>query len=308
MTGRYKMSTIVRLTGFSEALLRAWERRYRVLEPARGPGGHRFYTDEDLRVLSRIRDLMEQGRSIGEIALRGREALVREAPEEAPVPIAVAGKTELERCQDMVVEGAVTLDHHRIRQALDSAFAAVSPDLAISVVVEQAAREIGELWSAGKCPVAGEHLASHCFMRRLFNLFETASSMRPGSPRALAACLPDERHQVGLVVVSYALARAGFDVMFFGAGLPFEDLEYACDAVSPQIVCLSVTRPPVFLTHRPQLLQVLGRWAGRMQFILGGIGLPPSDDEIERLGATIWPVDRPLRELVQSPLLHSGPA
>lgn len=72
----FKISTVSDLTGFSPTVLRAWERRYDFLEPERMPGGHRMYTRDDLRVLQRVRELLDQGHSVGELANQGRRWLL----------------------------------------------------------------------------------------------------------------------------------------------------------------------------------------------------------------------------------------
>jgi hypothetical protein len=74
--GCHKTATVSRLTGFSPDLLRAWESRHRLLDPARGVGGQRLYSDEDLAVLRAVRMLLDEGRSIGEIAANGRQELL----------------------------------------------------------------------------------------------------------------------------------------------------------------------------------------------------------------------------------------
>ena len=79
MKGHYKIGTLAKRTGFSHAVLRAWERRFGLLEPERGEGGHRLYTDDDLRVLQRVRMLIDEGRSIGEIARPGRNGLLAQS-------------------------------------------------------------------------------------------------------------------------------------------------------------------------------------------------------------------------------------
>ena len=48
--GPYKTRTVTQMTGFAPPLLRSWERRYDLLHPLRGPGCHRLYTGEDLKV------------------------------------------------------------------------------------------------------------------------------------------------------------------------------------------------------------------------------------------------------------------
>jgi DNA-binding transcriptional MerR regulator len=74
--GCHKIATVSRLTGFSPELLRAWESRHRLLAPARGPGGQRLYSDDDVRLLRAVRTLLESGASIGEIAALGRRQLL----------------------------------------------------------------------------------------------------------------------------------------------------------------------------------------------------------------------------------------
>ena len=126
--GPYKMRTIARITDFSPALLRAWERRHQILKPLRGPGGHRLYTDEDLQILLRVKELIREGRSIGEIAAGGRESLLNERPQEAqpgkPPPIPETGP-ELERELDAwvgrIVEAALKIDTGEITFLVKSA-------------------------------------------------------------------------------------------------------------------------------------------------------------------------------------------
>lgn len=75
-TGLYRAKTLAAAAGISTNLLRAWERRYALFEPERQPSQHRLYTDHDMAVIRRIRELLDSGLSIGEISALGREALL----------------------------------------------------------------------------------------------------------------------------------------------------------------------------------------------------------------------------------------
>ncbi|MSP61789.1 MAG: MerR family transcriptional regulator [Myxococcales bacterium] len=126
----YKMGTVGRLTGLSPALLRAWERRYSFLTPQRGPGRQRLYTDEDLAVLRRVRQLTDEGRSIGEVAALGRRALLAAARPPAPAP-------------ELVQAGASLLpsDAQRVMDAQNDAVVAAGRD-GLIVYANRAAREL----------------------------------------------------------------------------------------------------------------------------------------------------------------------
>ena len=315
--GIYKMASVVRLTGLPPALLRAWEKRYHILRPERSPSGHRLYTEDDLRVLYLAKSLADQGRSIGEIALLGREGLLESAaskstlmkasswPEkpakfrEPPGPTESVGpgpgrvvEPQLEKCSADIVAAAVAIDSVAIEQALNLAFSLVSAEVVIDKVLEPSAGAIGELWAKGHCSVAGEHLATSIFVHRLQKLIETSRPHMSSAPVVLCACFPDEQHQIGTLILAYYLGLQGARVSHLGASLPFEELEQACEVVRPRVVYLSVTRPALFLTHRPQFIEMLRRLGGKIQFHVGGRGVTGGDPELEALGLTLWPGTR----------------
>lgn len=84
MSDLYRIGTVAERTGFSTHVLRAWERRYDLLDPERSDSGQRLYTARDLAVLLRVRELKEGGRRIGEIARMGRVRLLQDAPTPEP--------------------------------------------------------------------------------------------------------------------------------------------------------------------------------------------------------------------------------
>jgi methanogenic corrinoid protein MtbC1 len=305
--GPYKMRTIARMTDFSPALLRAWERRHKLLYPLRGPGGHRMYTEEDLQVLLRVRELIRQGRSIGEIAGLGRDVLLRqggapgytaEASRQAPEPEKLDADQldALASQRETIVEAALGMDARRIDRALDQCFSRVSPDSVIFEVIEPATKAIGDLWAAGKCSVASEHMATGVFVHRLLRLVESAEPVRSDRRPVIVACFPDEYHQLGALVVAHQLCRHGFRVSFLGAALPFEDLESACNVLRPSAVLLSATRQAVFQVHRSGLLAAARRAGRQAPFYVGGQGAPAGDHALEQAGVRTAPKGENTRE------------
>ena len=66
MERTYRINVAAEMSGVSEGLIRAWERRYGVLKPKRTPSGYRAYTESDITVLKRLKQLTEEGVSIAE--------------------------------------------------------------------------------------------------------------------------------------------------------------------------------------------------------------------------------------------------
>lgn len=299
----YKIKTISALTGFNPTLLRAWERRYNLLLPVRTPSGHRLYTAEDLQVLRRVRVLLDQGRSIGEVVAHGRSSLITTSPKpsQSSKPPAISEEPgqypELQRIRDDLVSAALELSDEKIQHSLDLAFGSVSPVRAMEQVVSPAAREIGRLWSLQMASIASEHLLTSCLQRRLQRLIQTEEH-RPARYQAICSGFPGEFHELGSHIITYYLMQLGVRVIHLGAALPFEELSRVIQARQPDLVLLSVTRKEVLEAHKESLLQVVKQHQGRARFVIGGGGVEPATlPDLAKLGVILWSADRPLGEL-----------
>lgn len=273
----YKTSTLVRLTGISPALLRAWERRHALLEPRRTTGGHRLYTEDDLAVLRAVQDLLREGRSIGEVAARGREALLGLATSAAPAPAVDSEPPAPNRLLKSLVDAAIEIDGTSVERTLDGAFAALSMEAALERVILPAMSEIGRRWAMGEISVAGEHLISARIVARLSQVL--AAEAPHDGPLAIVACFPDELHQVGALCAGLIAAKAGYRVRYLGAALPLEALELVIVRLEPQLVCLSVVRRTLLEVHVSRLGELAKRYP-ETKVCVGGRGAHEPSCEI----------------------------
>lgn len=70
--GVLSIGELARRAGVSESTLRAWERRYGLLEPERTAGGHRRYRLEDLERIAQLLELVDDGLAVGTAAAHVR--------------------------------------------------------------------------------------------------------------------------------------------------------------------------------------------------------------------------------------------
>lgn len=292
------MSTFAQLTGFNAGVLRAWERRYDLLEPQRLDGGHRVYTEQDRRVMARVRELLDQGRSIGEVALMGRPKLLADAPPErsesigpslAVVPQA-GNDDALDAVRARIIKAAIVYDDARVEAALDDAFTLVSPKSVLERVVLPVAHEIGDLWASGDLTVAAEHMVSVALSHRLHKLFEASRVRSRGAPPVICACVPGEQHEMGLQIFALRISAMGLPVCYFGRDLPFEEIDGIIARLSPRAVCLSVSRKPLLDTHLPAL-RAMAKRHKQVRFHIGGRGVAASEAKHDKLGLRLWPND-----------------
>ena len=82
----YTIKRAAQLTGISLSTLRAWERRYGVVSPARSDGRYRLYSDADLRALGIMASLVNEGWSAREAAAETKARTSGAAPTPTPAP------------------------------------------------------------------------------------------------------------------------------------------------------------------------------------------------------------------------------
>ncbi|RMH20057.1 MAG: MerR family transcriptional regulator [Gemmatimonadetes bacterium] len=245
-------------TGLTPATLRAWERRYGAVRPARSEGGQRLYTDQDLERLTVLRELTERGRPIRMVASLGLDearALLREDRRAADGDDGSAGGVEVPPRPGPGVEGApaevyVTralaavgrMDAGALERTLRLAAVALGGEPFLDRVVVPLLRAVGEAWARGELTPAAEHLASGVLERVLDWLAGPPAAER-GARCIVLATLPGERHGLGARLVGAAAAAEGWAVVDLGVDLPPEDIARAAIEVGADVVAVSVVTP-----------------------------------------------------------------
>ena len=75
LEGSHPIQVAARYTGLNSDLIRAWEKRYDVVQPTRSSSGRRLYSNQDIQRLSLLRQVTQFGRRIGEVAYLPTEKL-----------------------------------------------------------------------------------------------------------------------------------------------------------------------------------------------------------------------------------------
>jgi methanogenic corrinoid protein MtbC1 len=236
--------------------LRAWERRYGLLEPSRSDGGYRLYSATDEQRVHAMGRHLEAGTPAGEAA--------RLVLEGGGVPDAEAAwlpglTTELRRALD-------EFDDSGAQAALDTMVASLSFETVAREVVLPYLRDLGERWERGDASVAQEHFATSLLRGRLLALARGWD--RGVGPRALLACAPGELHELGLLVFGIALRQYGWRITLLGADTPVETLSSTAHELTPAAVALIALTPEKLEPLREPLTQL----AHDTRLLLGGAG------------------------------------
>ena len=92
-------------------------------------------------------------------------------------------------------------------------------------VIQEAQREIGQLWQENRISIAQEHMATAISKLALAQTFQAAPSAAPNGRRVLVACVEGETHDLPPQIAADTLDLAGFEVRFLGANVPTDSLD-----------------------------------------------------------------------------------
>ena len=242
----HSVSSAARLCGVSPSTLRAWERRYGVVEPIRTEGGYRVYDDAALRRLTRMSSLIASGWSPRHAAAYvmndgdGEGAPLPVATEEVrPDPVPPTPEEEAEHIE-VVLQAAEALDAPRVSDELDFAFSIHSFDDLVDIWLGPILVATGKAWAEGRLSVAGEHFLSAGIERRLAKAFDEASHTRVTGPRVVIGTPRGSRHTIGAFAFATSLRRNGCEVTYLGADVPPDAWLHAVTSRSAEVVCVSI--------------------------------------------------------------------
>lgn len=277
------------LSGVSVELIRAWERRYGVLAPKRTAAGYRVYTERDVALLRRLRQLTEQGVAIGEAVglLPQLWAEVDTALSRGNGAGPVAAEASLQAWQERVLAAAEALDQERVSAVLDEVLAALPPLKAYEEVLAPLQREVGERWHAGQFTVGQEHLVTQVVRARLISLLHAAPQNGTGR-HAVLACLPEEQHEIGLLGAALRLRHEGIRVTLLGQRVPPEDVGRLAVELRADLVGLSAVMDPGEVVFERALGAILSRVPEGVAVWVGGPAAQVHQALCERLGAHVF--------------------
>lgn len=239
--GLYPMRVVTRMTGLSADTIRAWERRYTVVQPHRTEGNARRYSADQVRRLALLREATERGHAISDVASLGEDRLkeLLEGAERTEGPS--LGGPFHERLLRSYLEAIEGFDVRRAADILARASVILSPSDTVFRLVVPLLHEVGERWSCSKLSISHEHVVSHQLLGMLATMLRLTSVL-PGAPRIVIGTLANHRHEFGSLIGAFIAATRGIDPIYLGSDLPEGELRHAMDQSGAGTLLLSFVR------------------------------------------------------------------
>jgi methanogenic corrinoid protein MtbC1 len=267
----YPIRAAAKLTGLSIDTLRAWERRYQAVTPLRAERG-RAYDAGHIRRLVLLRDVVDRGHAIGQVASLENSELeeLLAGPAEVPrTPKPAGAGQEVSDGLQPVVAAIESFDYATANAQLGRLAALLPVRELVGEVVLPLMRLVGDRWREGTLTVAQEHMTSAILRNLLGGLVRLrAPSGQP--PRLLFATPSGELHEFGILAAALLALASGFDALYLGPNLPAREIVAAAERTSPQAVVLGIkTSEPDPVTIE-ELRLVASKLPKRTELWLGG--------------------------------------
>jgi len=252
----YTIKAVQNRTGIKPVTLRAWERRYDLLQPTRMPNGYRLYSERDIQLLLWVQRRLDSGVSISQVVHQFKQeqekgnwpesiqTIVTETPRKKP-PRPARDFAEI------LFGAMIAHNEDRANAILEECQTYFSLLTIFEEIISPSLELLNEAWFRGEILIATEHMALGYLNSMLQGIMHNR--------------------------------QAGLFVEYLGPDLPVEDLLDYSTYAKPKLICLTVNQEPTAYLLRG-FAEKLANLRGKPKLGYGGRYLDENPDARKELG------------------------
>ncbi|MBB1519924.1 MerR family transcriptional regulator [Aquipseudomonas guryensis] len=233
----FPIREVSRLTGVHPVTLRAWERRYGLIQPTRTDSGHRLYSAADIESVRSILAWIERGVSVSKVG----KILARSSAIKMPTPVYVeVTASEWGEWQARIRSAVAAFDGVQLERLYGQIFSTYPLLVVFQDIFVPLWQEL--LLHRDDYGQTSAWLFLDAFLRaRALQRLQLAAS---GQGAVLLSALPGHCRELELLVAGLLLGGAEGRVQVLALGQPLEELALVCEKVQPQALVLFSNQPP----------------------------------------------------------------
>ncbi len=268
----FPIREVARLTGVNPVTLRAWERRYGLIQPTRTESGHRLYSMNDIERVRSIVDWIDRGvavSKVGKILAKTEplKVLANFIPDDHV-------QADYKQWQEQVQQAVSAFDD----QQLDRVYGQIFSSYALPVVFEAILMPLWRqlLQRQDAFGQTSEWLFLDGFLR--VRVLQRIVMLRGAQPRrVIVSALAGQCRELELLVAALFLSGNDSGVRVLTTGQPFDELTLVCEKVKPDALVLFSNHAPA-----PELPRRLNRLALSLdcQLMLAGDASELAEDSL----------------------------
>ena len=236
---KYPIKYISLRTGFSQLLIRTWENRYDFLKPERTATKRRLYSEKDLQKLIAIKNALDLGFKIGELADMPLEDIRKLYINDTGI------RDVLDNIDNDKIMQAVNLiqlydsfsfSSFLSKELINSGKKEFIRDFIIPLLVK-----IGDFWEDGTFRVSHEHFASSIIGSILSSMIETQNNRN--TQVVITATPTEQNHGLMALAASALISALGYRVIHLGRSVPADDIISTVNKSGAVALVLSIIFP-----------------------------------------------------------------
>lgn len=213
----YPISAVSRMTGVRTVTLRAWEHRHGLVRPSRTERGYRLYTDRDVLRIREIVKLLGSGIPVSRVA----QILGKDPANPEPHHVEEHGQQIWHDSAEQMLAAISQFDYRLITTIYEKLLCLYPVNTVTRKLLLPVLARVGDQSGPDGKFVAEEHFFS-AFVRNKLEARLHHRSLPTEGPGMIAACLPGELHELGLLLLAIMAHDLGYRVFVFGANLPLD--------------------------------------------------------------------------------------
>lgn len=235
----FPIREVARLTGINPVTLRAWERRYGLIQPTRTESGHRLYSMHDVEAVREILGWIERGvavSKVGKIMAKQRAAQVQ-----LKAPVEDGQQDEYGQWREQLKLAVSAFDEVQLERLYGQVFASYALPVVFQDIFLPFWRHL--LQAREAFGQTSEWLFLDGFLRARITqrlLLQRATQSR----YLLLTALNQQCRELELLVAALMLGQDQIGVRVLGPGVPLDELTLVCEKLAPVALV-------VFSNHAP---------------------------------------------------------
>ena len=231
----FTIKDLENLSGIRAHTLRIWEQRYNFIKPERTCTNIRYYSNDDLKKILNIALLNKYGYKISHI----------DKMSDGQINEKILSLNQMEAQQERIVNdlirNMIDLDMNTFEETLDRFIMLKGIERAITNIIFPYLERIGILWMTNHINPAQEHLVSNLIRQKLIVGIESVSPALKQDKTVLLFLPEGEYHELGLLFMYFLLKKRGVNVIYLGANIPINDVDYVARLKKPDYLYCHLT-------------------------------------------------------------------
>ncbi|WDR36343.1 MerR family transcriptional regulator [Pseudomonas serboccidentalis] len=235
----FPIREVSRLTGVNPVTLRAWERRYGLIEPVRTESGHRLYSMTDIERVRSIVEWIDRGVAVSKVG----KILAKTEPLKALSQIISDDqvKADYQQWQDQVQRAVSAFDDLELDRVYSQIFASYPlPVVFQDILLPLWRRLLQHREAFGQ---TSEWLFLDGFLRTRV-LGRILVLRKPQPRKIIVSALAGHCRELELLVAALFLSGGETGVRVLTTEQPFDELTLVCEKIKPQALVLFSNHAP----------------------------------------------------------------